>query len=85
MKRSEAIKIVADKLNGRQKPLDLQEEISEVLKEFELLGMLPPGYFKPIPFESDGKQYPLVPGDFKNKQEIWCTPEQHEWEPENET
>lgn len=55
-----------------------------ILKKIEDKGMAPPGYMKPIPFESDGQQYPLVPGDFKNDLNIWCTPGQQEWEPENE-
>lgn len=51
-----------------------------ILNWIEEKGMLPPGYMKPIPFEDDGKQYPLVPGDFKNKDGIWCTPGVNEWE-----
>lgn len=64
--------------------LGYSETAREVLSLIEKRGMLPPGYMKPIPFEYDGKQYPLVPGDYKNEQGIWCTPGQHEWEPEDE-
>lgn len=59
------------------------KQISDnLLTLMELSGMLPPGYMKPIPFESDGRQYPLIPGDFPNDQRIWCTPGVNEWEPE---
>lgn len=57
-------------------------EADNLLKFIENLGMLPPEYMKPIPFH-EGKQYPLVPGDFKNDQGIWCTPGVTEWEPED--
>lgn len=63
--------------NSRENLIDF------LLDTIELQGMLPPGYLKPIPFESDGRQYPLVPGDFKNDAGIWCTPGINEWEPEN--
>ena len=56
----------------------------EILEGLEHMGMQPPGYMKPIPFEDDGKQYPLVPGDFKNNNGIWCTPGVQEWEDEDE-
>lgn len=56
--------------------LPLAEKVLEVIEE---AGMLPPGYLKPIPFES-GTQYPLIPGDFQNDMGIWCTPGINEWE-----
>lgn len=59
--------------------------MDEILQYIEDLGMAPTGYMKPIPIESNGKQYPLVPGDFQNDKGIWCTPGVQEWEPENET
>lgn len=56
--------------------------MTSLLDMMEGFGMAPPGYMKPIPFESDGKQYPLVPGDFTNDVGIWCTPGVREWEKE---
>jgi ferritin-like protein len=56
--------------------------VAEILvRKLEELGMEPPGYMKPIPF-INGKQYPLIPGDFQNDAGIWCTPGVNEWEPE---
>lgn len=42
MKRKEFIKLAADKLTGRLRPFNIEDELNEVLIEFELLGMLPP-------------------------------------------
>jgi hypothetical protein len=50
----------------------------------ENVKMIPPPSLKPVPFEDDGKQYPLVPGDIKNENGVWCTPGYHGWEPEDE-
>ena len=87
MKRSEMLKIISNNLYDTS--LDSSEEQCKATADFilsiiEEQGMSPPGYMKPIPFESDGRQYPLVPGDFKNDEGIWCTPGIQEWEPENE-
>lgn len=60
-----------------------QEVADKILTRQEKEGMLPPGYLKPIPF-INGKQYPLIPGDFQNQQGIWCHPDQHEWESDTE-
>ena len=57
-------------------------EADHILFVLEKMGMKPPAYLKPIPFESDGKQYPLVPGDIKNNDGVWCTPGQFGWEDE---
>ncbi len=54
-----------------------------VITYLEEMGMAPPGYMKPIPFEADGKQYPLIPGDFPNDKDIWCTPGVRQWEEED--
>jgi hypothetical protein len=53
----------------------------QVLSRIEAIGMLPPGYPKPIPICQDGNYYPLIPGDFKIDG-VWCTPGINEWEPE---
>jgi hypothetical protein len=89
MKRSDAIDSIVyhclswDGLDTCGVPAE--EIANDILTHLEKLGMLPPGYCKPIPFESDGKQYPLIPGDFKING-VWCTPGRNEWEPEdNET
>jgi hypothetical protein len=88
MKRSQMINIITEVVvNSRfEHPLDLDSEsiAEEFLETIEKAGMSPPGYMKPIPFESDGKQYPLIPGDFPNARGVWCTPGVQEWEPENE-
>lgn len=75
MKRSTMIKVIGLglKLTGNQ--------YTDGGRDLQDAGMLPPGYMKPIPFESDGKQYPLIPGDFKYNG-VWCTPGVNEWEPE---
>lgn len=44
--------------------------------------MAPPGYMKPIAFDKNGKQYPLIPGNFKDENGIWCIPGVREWEDE---
>lgn len=59
--------------------------MDKLLSTVEYYGMSPPGYMQPIPFELDGKQYPLIPGDFQNEKGIWCTPGVQEWEPEDES
>ena len=81
MKRSEALKQLEEILqeaNGH-----LAEEINAewLLGRIEQMGMQPPSHMKPIPFEN-GIQYPLVPGDMKNDNGIWCTPGYFGWEPE---
>ena len=58
-----------------------EEALDGLLTFLEEKGMKPPGYLKPIPFY-DGKQYPLIPGDFKNENDVWCTPGIQEWEDE---
>lgn len=88
MKRSDLIKELALEMqNWMTAPSsdnDYLYEAGFVLNFLERKGMAPPGYMKPIPFESDGNQYPLVPGDFQNEKGTWCTPGQQEWEPEDE-
>lgn len=88
MKRSEMVEILRssfiEHMNCSENCCKNDEEMySSILKDLENTGMLPPGYMKPIPFGGDGKQYPLVPGDFKNEEGVWCTPGVNEWEPEN--
>lgn len=78
MKRSEMKEKIYNALYGLTMDSDWVEQILSTVEE---LGMLPPGYMKPIPFVN-GKQYPLVPGDFKNDDGVWCTPGVQEWEPE---
>jgi hypothetical protein len=78
MKRSEAINKIAVSLWGKQIPINCSELAKLILDETDKIGMLPPGYLKPIP---DGC-HPLVPGDFLNDNGIWCTPGVQEWEPE---
>lgn len=85
MKRSQMVLIIAESLIEPHYPDDPEKEASCILRRLERYGMLPPGYMKPIPIESNGKQYPLVPGDFQNDNNIWCTPGVNEWEPEDET
>lgn len=90
MKRSEMqnkiIKFILDnKQNFNEIDFSVAYSFSdEILFLLEKEGMNPPGYMKPIPFESDGKQYPLIPGDFKNDEGVWCTPGIQEWEPESQ-
>lgn len=81
MKRSEVIKLI-ESLFEIAPNHDNNANAENLLCHLEELGMLPPGYMKPIPFESDGKQYPLIPGDFRNNDNIWCTPGVNEWEKE---
>lgn len=88
MKRSDILRILEEALekhtNISSSCCNLginSESLSSVLGELEKAGMLPPSYMKPIEF-INGKQYPLIPGDFKNDKGIWCTPGQREWEPE---
>lgn len=88
MKRSYMIKIIRQKLIGTAitgPPINvLSPEFPEqILMFMEHLGMQPPVRMKPIPFESNGKQYPLIPGDFKNEEGIYCTPGSFGWEPED--
>lgn len=81
MKRSEMLEQIRMTLSGQFREADWANQI---LTTVEVLGMLPPPWMKPLPIESDGYQYPLVPGDFKDDNGIWCTPGYHGWEPENE-
>lgn len=86
MKRSELVSKIKEYLSNFENDgfdEELEDDADSLLYMIEKAGMLPPGYLKPIPFESDGRQYPLVPGDFKNDASIWCTPGINEWEPEN--
>jgi len=85
MKRSEMVKEIA-MLLGTMNTANVSDKILKaeadwLLMMIEKQGMLPPGYMKPIPVEEDGKQYPLIPGDFKYNG-VWCTPGVNEWEPE---
>lgn len=87
MKRNQMVDNIYSSLtffySNKDYPEKLQRQIADyILDHIEDAGMLPPGYMKPIPFESNGKQYPLIPGDFKNEKDEWCTPGIHEWEPE---
>tara|TARA_R110000868_G_scaffold66014_14_gene197074 strand:- start:4817 stop:5104 length:288 start_codon:yes stop_codon:yes gene_type:complete len=95
MKRSQMVEYIAEALlelyGGDEAEREEAREASKMhrlktahiaLKAAEKNYMEPPGHMKPIPFESNGKQYPLVPGDFKNDAGIWCTPGQREWESE---
>lgn len=83
MKRSEALEEIRKILAMNGKDNGYGELEKAILHHLEFLGMLPPGYMKPIEF-FEGKQYPLIPGDFKNEEGIWCTPGFREWEPEDE-
>lgn len=83
MKRSEFLEQLEEKLIDKW-GYDMNltpAQLYTIIKLCEDLGMLPPAWMKPIPFH-DGKQYPLVPGDFKNDEGIWCTPGYHGWEDE---
>lgn len=85
MKRSEMIKLIARHISyARFVNANNFDELhaDHLLHEMEQAGMLPPGHMKPIPYASDGKQYPLIPGDFQNEKDVWCTPGVNEWEPE---
>ena len=88
MKRSEIIGIITRYLYTNSKHvgdfLEIKKDANELLKLLEQAGMEPPSHMKPIPFEN-GIQYPLVPGDMKNDNGIWCTPGYFGWEPEDET
>ena len=82
MKRSEMVSHLLRFLKSRDScPVDIILA-DEILEYLEGNGMFPPGYMKSIPFESDGNQYPLVPGNFKDDKGVWCTPGVQEWEPE---
>lgn len=81
MKRSEMIDLIYEEYNNLSGSLS-KSSVEIILNIIEKAGMLPPAYMKPVKFESDGKQYPLVPGDFKNEQGIWCTPGHWGWESE---
>ncbi len=59
------------------------QAMDRVLEIAEENGMAPPGIMKPLPFDEEGRQYPLIPGDFKNEKGIWCTPGVQEWEDED--
>lgn len=89
MKRSEMIEIMGNWLRHQypgcnfNSVLLFKEDADKLLTFMEKKNFLPPGYMKPIPFESNGKQYPLIPGDFPNEQGVWCTPGIQEWEPES--
>lgn len=93
MKRSEMVEHIKHELldffdiygltSDKAKPYVLKCRTEGLLDMLEGFGMRPPRYMKPIPFESDGTQYPLVPGDFKENG-VWCTPVVQEWEPEDE-
>lgn len=94
MKRSEMIQNIASELVCEQTnhiSWDKAQEVAErVLARIEKDGMTPPPSLKPIPYETYYKypdkvrseQYPLVPGDFKDDNGIWCTPGYHGWEKE---
>lgn len=58
------------------------EEGETVLNFLEKQGMAPPETFVLVPIESDGNQYPLVPGDFKLEDGLWYTPQQRVWDKE---
>jgi hypothetical protein len=83
MKRSDIEKLIENIIDANIESSS-EEMASIILYELLEAGMLPPGYMKPLPFESDGKQYPLIPGDFKNNLGVWCTPGINEWESEDE-
>lgn len=90
MKRSELVTRIEEYLLHTQHlniPCSLGSDFNAAANELvaliEQAGMLPPGYMKPIEF-FEGKQYPLIPGDFKNEEGIWCTPGIREWESEDE-
>lgn len=84
MKRSEMLNIIQTyiKCFEAYQEIPIEEKALRLLNRLECEGMKPPEYMKPIPF-INGIQYPLVPGDFINKEGIWCTPGQQEWEPED--
>ena len=77
MKRSQAMELIRQKLH-EYKDHGNHHQALHILEALENVGMLPPGYMKPI---SGGP--PLIPGDFKNEQGVWCTPGVNEWEPEH--
>jgi hypothetical protein len=91
MKRSKMLQIIetaidqscgADPDTGERLYPPLENIAYVVLMTIENAGMLPPGYMKPLLRDNEGNQYPLVPGDFKNDQNVWCTPGVNEWEKE---
>jgi len=84
MKRSEMVNLIAKAFEyARWVDADNMDHYhaDHLLLELEQTGMLPPAWMKPIEIV-DGKQYPLVPGDFKDDNGIWCTPGYHGWETE---
>lgn len=81
MKRSEAVGQMAGYLSGyhwyaEKHPSELLELAQHVITALEKFDFAPPGYMKPI------QGAPLIPGDFKNEEGVWCTPGVREWEPE---
>lgn len=81
MKRSEMLELISKLLDAGIDDFPKADRAENLLCHLEQCCMLPPGHMKPLPFEN-GKQYPLVPGDFLNDEGIWCTPGINEWEPE---
>lgn len=83
MKRYDAVKMIEHLIEHNKHNFHKENETFEVaniiLYCLENGGMSPPGYLKPIPF-IEGKQYPLVPGDFQREDGIWCIPGVQEWE-----
>ena len=80
MKRSEMLARLEEEFSTYETAENIARRALSICEE---AGMLPPGYLKPISFEN-GKQYPLIPGDFLNVQGIWCTPGVNEWELEDD-
>lgn len=80
MKRSEMLSSIRNRLLGTEINHEMFEH--QILDVVEELGMIPPSSWKLVPFETDGKQYPLVPGDFKLDDGKWYTPGLHGWESE---
>lgn len=87
MKRSDMIKHLATIIWESQgefgEPSERQAKY--VLDKIEQLGTAPPETWVLVPIESDGRQYPLVPGDFKLDNGLWYTPQQRVWDKEDET
>lgn len=86
MKRSEMVMQLAGYLSTyvwyeERHPEELLELAEHVLNGVEKIGMSPPESLKPIPFDENGNQHPLVPGDLKNGVGIWCGIS-NEWESE---
>ena len=80
MKRSEMVERIQTLIAFNMHNMPLDKLATGLLYCLEQMGMSPPGYMKPIPLDADGKQHPLVPGDFQNEAGVWCTPGQREWE-----